>query len=492
MSTVTAPPRAALWRRRWVRLIALALVALVGLCAAISAYGRWQERQAWREACAEADRLDPGWRWDELLAARPEVSDECNGALHILAAAKLLPAATNNVILPAFSDDDWRASPNHRPSPQDIAQYKTYLNAAAPALAAIRPLADCPEGRLPIPASPVILGQFAGGLPYFSATKNLLYTQLILQAEAGEADAALDSVRSIVRASQPLADGPGLGSCRLAQVLRVATARGVERVLAQGEPSPPALDKARRLLEQEAGRPLMLTAYRRDRAVVEDTVRALDEGHLSLDELGRVGIRGSGVSGAPDERPWTRSPSFDEWINRMLGLNYRRSNALALVRHSTWAVERLKESPDGLRAHAAEWADLRARLPWGAKYWMDTFARCAEEMAVDDAAFRSAVAALAAEQFRQARGRWPTTLDELVPEFLTVVPRDPCDLQPLRLARRPDGIVIYGVGRDGKDDGGIVRGDHPPRVSDVGVRLWDVAQRRQPPLPPKAAGMTGQ
>src|SRR5205085_10642424 len=112
---------------------------------------------------------------------------------------------------------------------------------------------------------------------------------------------------------------------------------------------------------------------------------------------------------------------------------------------------------------------------------MDMFVKYLDNVAEDEGYFRSAAAALAAEQFRQARGRWPTTLDELVPEYLAAVPRDPCDLRPLRLARRPDGIVIYGVGRNGTDDGGDVGGG-PSKARDVGLRLWDVAQRRQPPL----------
>jgi hypothetical protein len=72
-----------------------------------------------------------------------------------------------------------------------------------------------------------------------------------------------------------------------------------------------------------------------------------------------------------------------------------------------------------------------------------------------------------------------------VPQYLTAVPRDPVDGQPLRLARRPDGIVIYSIGLDGKDDGGVVAAENKGNPSDIGIRLWDIAQRRQPPLPPK-------
>ena len=59
--------------------------------------------------------------------------------------------------------------------------------------------------------------------------------------------------------------------------------------------------------------------------------------------------------------------------------------------------------------------------------------------------------------------------------------------EPLRLARRSDGIVVYSVGEDGTDEGGAIASDGAAKATDIGVRLWDVAQRRQPPLPPNAS-----
>jgi len=58
------------------------------------------------------------------------------------------------------------------------------------------------------------------------------------------------------------------------------------------------------------------------------------------------------------------------------------------------------------------------------------------------------------ERFRLARGSLPENLNELVPQFLSAVPGDPFDGQPLRYHRLGKGYVIYSVGRDGLDDGG--------------------------------------
>src|SRR5437764_9996403 len=86
MSTPAPKPR-----RRWPRRLALVLLIVLGTPLLVIGFGRWQEGRAWRVACAEADTLDPGWRWDELVASRPSVPDGENSALTIQAASGLLP-----------------------------------------------------------------------------------------------------------------------------------------------------------------------------------------------------------------------------------------------------------------------------------------------------------------------------------------------------------------------------------------------------------------
>jgi len=70
------------------------------------------------------------------------------------------------------------------------------------------------------------------------------------------------------------------------------------------------------------------------------------------------------------------------------------------------------------------------------------------------ARMRLATTALAIERFRLAHGRLPENLNELMPQFLSAVPIDPFDGQPLRYHRLAKGYVIYSVGSDGHDDGG--------------------------------------
>ena len=101
------------------------------------------------------------------------------------------------------------------------------------------------------------------------------------------------------------------------------------------------------------------------------------------------------------------------------------------------------------------------------------------------ALLQCAAVGMAAERYRRAHGRWSASLAALVPDYLRSVPTDPYDGRPIRLSRRIDGIVLYAVGPDGRDDGGIiVRKNFRITRADVGFQLWDPAYRRQPPLNP--------
>jgi hypothetical protein len=81
---------------------------------------------------------------------------------------------------------------------------------------------------------------------------------------------------------------------------------------------------------------------------------------------------------------------------------------------------------------------------------------------------RAADAALACERYRLEHGSLPEKLEQLVPEFLPEEPIDPYTGEPLRYIVRDDEYLVYSVGSNGVDEGGLVAdgngGDHPFRV----------------------------
>lgn len=56
--------------------------------------------------------------------------------------------------------------------------------------------------------------------------------------------------------------------------------------------------------------------------------------------------------------------------------------------------------------------------------------------------------AIASEMFRRKYGDWPSSMDQLVPEFLAENLIDPYDNKPLRMLVLPEGLILYSVGSD--------------------------------------------
>jgi hypothetical protein len=68
---------------------------------------------------------------------------------------------------------------------------------------------------------------------------------------------------------------------------------------------------------------------------------------------------------------------------------------------------------------------------------------------------RLLVTAIALQRYHLAHGNYPENLNELVPDFLTMVPIDLMDGKPLRYQKKSDGtFLLYSVGEDGEDNGG--------------------------------------
>ena len=81
---------------------------------------------------------------------------------------------------------------------------------------------------------------------------------------------------------------------------------------------------------------------------------------------------------------------------------------------------------------------------------------------VTEARYYLAKIALAARIYHSKARRYPTTLADLTPEYISSVPIDPFDGMPLKMAATPGGLAIYSVGPDQVDNGGA-----PPKSDSV-------------------------
>ncbi len=90
----------------------------------------------------------------------------------------------------------------------------------------------------------------------------------------------------------------------------------------------------------------------------------------------------------------------------------------------------------------------------------------AEKVARGQTEVNLARVALALERYRLAHGEFLEKLDALAPQFIAQVPHDVIGGQPLKYRRTSDGqFVLYSIGWDEKDDGGVVvnqKSSRPP------------------------------
>jgi hypothetical protein len=194
------------------------------------------------------------------------------------------------------------------------------------------------------------------------------------------------------------------------------------------------------------------------------------------------------------------APTAGERLADVLNAGMIRHSHARLLRYLTDSVEAAKEPGPEQQARLKEidaaYLDLdrrRDRRAVLAVLLLPASSKVMSSVPRKLSWLRSAIAAVAAERYRRTRGTWPESLETLVPDYLDRVPADPYDGQPLRYRRLADGVVIYAVGPDGADNGGHLDRKEPlAEGNDLGIRLWDVKSRRQPPPPPRQGKPSGK
>lgn len=463
-------------RRRLLRRVALgSAIALLPVAAYV--YLDWAADHELRQAIAYVNSVDPGWELKDLEAARAVYPKEQNGAEQVKLAHSLLP---RNWMKPYLAGrTGWTnqlpyALPKIRRNQQLdvhlVAALRSELQPLSAALTAARALADMPDGRYAVSWASDFVSTL---LPHVDMASNhvacLLQDDAFLRAQEGDMRGALESTQAMLNTARSLGDEPVLITMLVRSHVDAITVAALERVLAQGEAAEADLAAMQTLLELESVAPPLRTGIRGTRAMLHGLLDRLEH-DLTLGEMTRrMGMTQHALPGL-------------DWLNKA---SYKYAHA-ALLRHVTRVAEVSQAPVEEWESRFAELGRREEKLPWLARLlvagpWISQMSNSSRR---GQALLRCAATGVAAERFRLAAGRWPTTLDELVPRYLKEVPRDPYDGQPLRYRRQDGKVVIYAVGKDGRDNSGTFGKNPDDAGSDIGFRLWDVAQRRQPPRNP--------
>jgi hypothetical protein len=417
-------------RRRPLFRVALALLLIVLVGVSWLAYEWHRAERERREAEAEADRLDPGWRLTELEAARVIVPDEENSALQVRAAFKLLPAkwaqaAPNEIDLSA---EIALLPPNERLSDDQRERLRSALGNATPALEKARRLAEMPRGRYRIAWSPDGIGRLVPHIHEAPEISRLLSLAAAAGADEGAIDDALEVCRAIVNVGRSFGDEPIVVSAVTRINCRRAAAHALERVLGQGEPREVALQKVQSLLEDEATRPLQLVGTRAERAAIHQCLRVIEAGEFNY---AAYGLR----------KPEPGPAGLYERLERLRA----RACHAAYLRYLNECVEIAKLPPEQQAERLSRVERMRpTKVPTiiEALTRGDDYGHLARNFHRDLARLRCAIAGVAAERFRLENGHWPDRLEDLVPRYLSGVPSDPSDGRALRYRRTEDGVIV--------------------------------------------------
>jgi hypothetical protein len=464
-------------RRKWllISLAALPILVIVGI------YPAWTylAKREWESAVAEAERLDGPWRLDDLEAKREVIPDAENSYQIVSSALPLLPSAWPrwDYGLPSQNHrfDKLRMACIHDSQPnvqleQSAAnELRKEMNRAALALSEVRKFIDMPRGRTPITYSADGVSTLLTGTNNAREMASMLAYDLLLRLQDGDAEGALADCRGIINAAHCVGDEPTLISVLIRASMQWMAVGGIERCVAQSQLSEENLAKMQRILDEESKVPLLLIGARGERAMGDRMMQALYDGRLDLRTVWR------GMAPIGFDSFWLRFPAvLDRNRAALLRLENQLVEAAKLpVEEQAQKIKELKRNPVDL--------SVLAQLMLSAEL------KPAENMFRIQAELRCAILLLAAERYRKAHGRWPGSLDELVPQYLARVPTDPFDGKPIRLKPIADGLIIYSIGLDEEDNNGTLgKGNkYTKQGTDLGSQLWNVNQRRLPYRPPK-------
>jgi ABC-type transport system involved in multi-copper enzyme maturation permease subunit len=464
-----SPPRPR--RRKWV------LIGLLGGAVLLAVgWGVYRGVSADRhlsDALAEVERADPGWGLPDIESGRKRLPYEENSGVIVLAVRASIPRG-QNWPTKELTDRTYELPPQVRLDADDHRGITLDLEDVEEALLLVRPLADRPQGRYALNWSRDYIGTLLPHLDAHHLVRWLLWHDLMLRAEEDDPDGALADCRRLLNLGRSLGDEPLLVSQHVRNNAARSAVRGAQRVLAQGEPTDAALAELQRRFAEEEAHPGLLIGLRGERAGLDGLMARVQAGDFPWQELMRfLDPQERDEAGAADMLLFSLTPGAE------------KESRAALLRYNTAFIAAARLPTEEQGPALARLESQRQEMPMVARLLSPRSTLVGERFRTGRAELRCAVVALAAERFRRRHQRWPERLDELTPDFLDKVPADPFGGALLRLHRVPDGLIVYSVGPDGKDDGGVIQSvpDTNKTGPDLGFRLWDVHHRRQAPPP---------
>lgn len=326
------------------------------------------------------------------------------------------------------------------------------------ALALLQQAAERKSCRYPIDLS-LGLGTPIPHLYKFKPCANLLSSAATLEAAAARTANATKDILTGIYLARSLDNEPLLIS-RLVEIASLAiTLQGLEQALTRRAFSAEQLSNIENALHDAEG----VTSFQR--VLAAERANVVTSFRLSAEDWAKLSSLLVEISILT-----TNDAAFDFTAYKMTAV-YQEDFASALDWMTALVERAAKPFPDALEAGDAPKLENAAgqKLAVSAMF-LPGFGNSLTRAAEIAARLRTAQTALAVERFRlQHASKLPASLNELSPVFITSVPNDPYDGQPLRFKKLPTrGYVVYSVGKNRNDDGGTAHAkDKPSSAPDV-------------------------
>jgi hypothetical protein len=350
-------------------------------------------------------------------------------------------------------------------SNRELALITDYVNLNSNVLALARSAARLGKSRYPVDYTP----GFKTILPHLTGLREL--TQLeeyraVVELEARNLTEASAAGIAMLELGNTLQDDP----CFVSQLVRMRTISiagiTLERRANRGAFSLTELDTLAKAFDRVTLSNSLVRALIGERAMGIPHFRMswADINRLSRDDLSEV--EDDGLAHLPDSK---EQPGF----LRVTGVFERDLLFFlqTLDTNITVAALPLPQSLVGDRLFEAAGETAGARYYLLSAMSLPGLSRANRRVAQTTAHLNLARAAIAVEKYFVANGRYPRELSDLVPGNLPELPNDPFDGKPLRYKPTATGYVLYSVGKDGQDDGGL---EPPPRIKSADTNSYDV------------------
>jgi hypothetical protein len=452
--TQAHPTIAAVRRRRrpWRTTLAICVLLVAGTGGGWW-YLVWAEERDFTQALAETDRGDPGWRFEEMEAARLPVPDAENAALVVINAT----AGLMTLPVPKLQRLFGNLTAEAPLTSEEAAEVRRYLDQEAKRLATVRALSGLCTGRFPAGPDPAPVSSTNAWCMRTMEVLALLWLDALVQIHDGDGSHIADSCCATINAARSMGDPATIMEYLVYVAGMEYAGLMLHRVLAHASLTAKDLKLLQERIESEIDAPRALSAMRGERAWVMKGLESPDP-----------------IGGNPT-RPLTRRTGWRDWFIDWLPASATRNRANGL--------RTMNELIEASRLPLEEHLDAVQRIGDAHQHddaWTIGLVRSMSTVVGEEARIqarlRSLVVALAAERYRQDRGDWPVSLDALVETaYLKAVPVDPYGGGPLRYRRLADGAVFYSVGADRIDNDGNLNAINATgaRGTDEGCRLWD-------------------